>query len=160
MIIVFCVLLKKHVPVSKRHTVLEQKAHFLVIRPVILSLYHGEILYTGVLCSLSSNPQMNIACSFFRNPWNTAVSGGTFQSVVSRRLEVVPSAAGHSCHGRFPVHVSGLWELAAIFACQRRAPIGRCSEMTVWLSLHSSPVPHSLYHFIKHMVKHSVHVNV
>lgn len=87
----FCVLLKKHMPVSKRHTVLEQKSHFLIAGLVISSLYHGENLPTGVQCSLSRPTQMHLTCRFFfRDPWNTVIAESTFQSLVSRRLGVVP----------------------------------------------------------------------
>ena len=118
----FCVLLEKHMLISKRHTVLEQKSHFLIARLVISSLHHGVNLPMGVLCSLSRPTQMNLTCrGFFRDPWNTVIAGSTFQSLVSRRLGVVPWQLGIPAMGRVPVQVSGLWMPAATFACQRRA---------------------------------------
>lgn len=54
----FCVLVKKHLPISTLLTVLEQKPKFVIISLVISSLYHSEILHTGMLCSLSGTTQM------------------------------------------------------------------------------------------------------
>ena len=131
----FCVLLEKHMLISKRHTVLEQKSHFLIARLVISSLHHGVNLPMGVLCSLSRPTQMNLTCrGFFRDPWNTVIAGSTFQSLVSRRLGVVPWQLGIPAMGRVPVQVSGLWMPAATFFLPEESFQCRRSKMTTWLS--------------------------
>lgn len=110
-VIVFCFLLKKHVPISKQHTVSEQKRHVQILSPVILFLYQGEILHAGVPCSLPHRTQINIACHFWGDPWNTAISRRYL--VYSGNWEVGSCGLTHCAFLPWEISSPGVWRMRA-----------------------------------------------